>query len=107
MANSTIKNAPTISSQLYKRFVGEDNISISANSDFVKNLPIPTVEGYTPFGIIGLQLANASSNGTNVSYVAYRTTILLSENIQVSGRNFGSSAAKIKIMVTVLYIKAE
>ncbi len=107
MANSTIKNTPTIASQFYRAFASEDNISINANTDFVRNISVPTVDGYTPFGVIGIQLSNATSNGTNVSYVAYRTNLLFTDRVQVSGRNFGNSAAKIKIMAYILYIKTE
>lgn len=81
-----------------------DNISVSATSSADGSFSVAK-SGYTPIGIVGWRIQNATSSG------AYYTRIF-AWRLELSGAtlyyglgNYYSSAAKIKLTANVLYRK--
>ena len=111
MASGTI-NAPQ--SQLIVDSVYRDNISLTTSGtgaygnyvfDADHSADI-TKAGYTPIAIAGWQISVASSSGTNASYVmCYGATLSSTTSATMSVRNVGSSSAKIKMTIYILYRK--
>lgn len=82
-----------------------DNVTIAAGSYVVQEITV-TKTGYTPIGTVGFWVATASSSGTGATNCFVRTANLINTTTaQVSVRNNGSSAAKVRIGVKVLYVR--
>ena len=103
MATGTIKNTQ---SRLKVFATKEDNISIAAQSGpHYCNLTI-TKEGYTPIGIVGWIIGNASENPANPSKpTIYQAYLSSSTNARIAYRYDHTSDAKVAITVFVLYEK--
>lgn len=81
-----------------------DNISISAtNVSGEKTLSVAKT-GYTPIGIGGYEIGNASSSGTNAAPCFPYEMKIDGNNIKFNIRNTSGSASKIKITFYVYYI---
>ena len=82
-----------------------DNVSISAGgnkySDWGFNIG---KSGYTPIAVAGFGISNASSSGANGAYCAVYRSRINSGDLELSIHNHGSSAAKIHLYVTILYM---
>lgn len=83
-----------------------DNITIAASSTTNVDFTI-TRSGYTPLGIVSLYLNNASSSGTRQDYChEVRWYISPPNSARVTLRNYCTTgAAKIKVIIKVLYAK--
>lgn len=83
-----------------------DNISVTASETQTLTIPCGK-EGYTPIGIVGFQLANASSSGARVSFVFVFAVYLntTDPSVKINVRNTNSSAAKVLARAWVLYKK--
>ena len=84
-----------------------DNVTISANSYYTYNGNPLSLDGYLPLGIVGINLQNASSSGSNSSKCAPSAyTINQTDHyIYVRVGNFSSSSAKVKLDVIVLWVR--
>ena len=80
-------------------------VSIAAGGNS-GSLSIPISKtGYTPVAVRGLQLNNSSaSGGAGAANCCPYAWVLGSSSMSIAVHNHGSSAAKIKIIVTILYI---
>lgn len=81
-----------------------DNISISANNVSGGKTVSVAKTGYTPIGIVGYEIGNASTSGTNASPCFPYIMRINGSNISFNIRNTSSSASKIKITFYVYYI---
>ena len=83
-----------------------DNVSISANTYSAQYGSALSKDGYTAIGILGVDLMNATSSGTNVTLCAInRFYINVSKQPYIVIRNTGSSACKIRCEIKVLWAK--
>lgn len=84
-----------------------DNISITANNYGYVSYSIPAKTGYTPIGIVGISLENATSSGTGSSSVSFNIARFnpTENKVTFQYRNNGTATAKIKFIVTALYMK--
>lgn len=60
--------------------------------------------GFTPVGIVGYLFENATTSGTNRSYVCPFEMHIDGTNAIVGVRNYASTAAKVAITLDVLYV---
>lgn len=61
--------------------------------------------GYTPIGVVGWRIGNATTNGARCSYISVYAVSLSGASASVNVRNHNTSnSAKIKISLDVLYI---
>lgn len=81
------------------------NISISANSAATgKELNIYK-QNYSAVGVVGIRITNSSSGGSNAANCnVYIYTIVNSDHITFSIKNFASTAAKVDVEFKVFYI---
>lgn len=87
-----------------KDSVYKDNISVGAGGVSGSQTVSAAKSGYTPVGVIGYQISNATSGGTNVAPCFPYTFEIADNNIKFNIRNTSSSASKLKITFDVLYI---
>ena len=82
-----------------------DNITVSGgnyNESISKTI---TKTGYTPIGVIGYAIVNASSSGTRATYCfPTRIRLATTTTVGITVRNTSSSDAKIRIYFDVLYV---
>ena len=64
-----------------------------------------TKSGYTPIGVVGWRVDNASSSGGQGSYCFLYRCYLASNAVQFFCRNTSSNQAKVKFTAYVLYRK--
>lgn len=104
--NSQINSVNSNKSNVLSRSnVAADNKSISTNSTNSFTISMER-SGYTCIGIVGINLANASSSGVNASFCNVFDSYLSGSNAIVGIRNLNTGAsAKIKIVIQGLYIK--
>lgn len=81
-----------------------DNISISANNVSGAKTANATKTGYTPVGVVGYEIGNASTSGTNAAPCFPYIMKIDGNNVSFNIRNSSSSASKIKIVFHILYI---
>lgn len=101
MASGTI-NKPY--AELIVDSVDQDNYSVPGNDQATPYISVAK-EGYTPIGVVGVYLANASSGGARVSFVNICSFSIIESNFRITLRCTNSAAAKILIRVHVLYVK--
>lgn len=85
-----------------------DNVSVKAGAAIEISIDISSKinAGYIPLGLIGSYMSNASSSGANVSNMAlYGMYISESGTAVLKARNTGSSAAKVKAVAKILFLK--
>ena len=100
-------------SQLLVDTITRDNLTIGTsgtaawgNYTFDSSHGDITKEGYTPIAVVGFRVANATSSGTNASFImCYGATLTSATDAVISIRNVGSSSAKVKLSIDVLYQK--
>ena len=83
----------------------KDNYTLSAGDGATVSVPVTIPTGYTPIGIIGFSVSNATSGGTLSSNVYVRGAYLSGSTpyIKVESRTAsGGNASKIKIEIRVL-----
>ena len=90
---------------LAEEVVLADNKSITGNNYGNGNKSVSKT-GYTPIGIVGMHLENATSGGTLNTYCMLHSFYLSGTTAYWIVRNTNSSAAKIKVTATILYIKS-
>lgn len=73
--------------------------TIGANTNGAINLTLPTVDNYTPVGIVGI----TNSHGANFCITTFR--LISATSAQVVMRNVASSSATITITAKVLYVR--
>ena len=84
----------------------KDNISIAKATTGSDTFTVSSQTGYTPVGIVGFDLSNASSSGTGVGSVVPLQIQLSGSTVSWQIRNnHSSTAAKISLQVFVLYAK--
>lgn len=81
-----------------------DNITVS---NYIQDMTIDvTKSGYTPIGVCGFRVGNATSSGTNSSYISvYRLELSDTNTVTYAMRNYASGSAKVKLWAYVLYRK--
>ena len=111
MATSTIKKpSSSQANQLDVFELDDDNLTVSAGGYLSKTYVIDR-EGYTPIGCVGFSIANATSSGSNSSWISVRSSFCYHgalDNIwyyQINFRNHGSSQAKVRVRGFLLYQK--
>ena len=91
---------------LTTRTVSVDNVSIVASASSAysqQQLAVTSITGYTPIGVIGWAVGNASSSGVGASYISVYQAYLAGDHVNFYVRNHSSSAVKVKLTATVLY----
>ena len=83
----------------------QDNVTINANSYGNGSLSVAKT-GYTPVGIVGMHLENASSSGVNNTYCACHSFYLSGTTAYWIVKNNHTATAKIKVTATILYVKS-
>ena len=82
-----------------------DNLSLG-HGDYSNGDYNVAKTGYTPIGIVGYQVANASSGGVGCTLVTVNKIVISGNNVAVQFRNFHDSAnSKIRLIARVLYKK--
>lgn len=84
--------------------VSLDNFSVSADSPAETTISASKT-GYTPVGVVGWRITNATTSGTRADYLRAYVLSLSGTTLDVGVRNGSSSAAKVKITVDILYRK--
>ena len=82
-----------------------DNLSIGKNSTANGTFAVKAKSGYTPVGVVGFDLSNATSSGSGASYAVPLQIQLSGSSIGYQIRNSHSAAIKISLEVFVLYAK--
>lgn len=86
----------------------KDNISISKTSTASGTITPTAYTGYTPIGVIGYDLNNASSSGQNLTTCVPLAIYFSSGTVSYQIRNNSSAnTAKIKVIARVLYVRSE
>ena len=82
-----------------------DNISVNGNSSGSSSVSCAKT-GYKPIGLLGFDISNASSSGSNAGQFCMRACYInLSDTtVHWEFRNEGSSKGKVQVSATVLYV---
>ena len=82
--------------------LSQDNVAVSTIATITISAAL---DGYTPVGIVGLTVVNASSSGAYSSF-CFPYMFFLNEDgeAEIHLRNTYSSAAKVQVTAYVLYI---
>ena len=91
-----------VQNQYYTASTTKDNFSI-ANGSTASGTVSVAKTGYTPIGIVGMDVSNASSSGASWSTTYCYIWYLSGTTVNFSFRNYNSITAKIKIVFSVLY----
>ena len=81
-----------------------DNVSVAANDVYGWTKSVAKT-GYTPI-MVTQRIANATTSGANSSFINVYSCYINGNNAVTNLRNTSSSAAKILIAITVLYVKS-
>lgn len=82
-----------------------DNQSVSASSYVGMNIAISVPSGYTPIGVVGIHLANASSGGGGVTLASIAQFFIQdSTHAYVRIKNTSSTALKLAVTADVLCV---
>lgn len=81
-----------------------DNITVSSTSTTDQSVSIAK-SGYTPLGVIGFSVVNASSSGTASNNAATAFCYLDGSTCKMRVRNVGTATMKVKLGVQILYKK--
>ena len=83
-----------------------DDLSV-APSSFVSNTYSVAKQGYTPIGVVGYIVGNATHDGTSCTWITMNQMyVTTNNNVYVQFRNLHTSiTAKIKIVADVWYVK--
>lgn len=106
--NSKLKNAETTMSNNLKSLLSvkqvtvKSNINVGAGKDFNYYLKSPTVNGYTPIGVIGYDLVGDWDVWVNIASCYYNSSNGL---LYIKGHNFGVGTCIALANVFVLYKK--
>ena len=80
----------------------KSNINVGAGNDFSYQLKPPTVNGYTPIGVIGYDLVGDWDAWVNIVSCYYNSSMDL---LLLKGHNFGTGTCSALANVFVLYKK--
>ena len=83
----------------------KDNLSISKTNTASGTFNVSSQSGYTPVGVVGFDLSNATSSGSGASYAVPLQIQLSGSSIAYQIRNSHSAAIRISLEVFVLYAK--
>lgn len=106
--SSKLKNAETTMNNNLKSLLSvkqvtvKSNINVGAGKDFSYYLKSPTVNGYTPIGVIGYDLVGDWDVWVNIVSCYYNSSNGL---LYVKGHNFGTGTCIALVNVFVLYKK--
>ena len=86
-----------------------DNKSLTAGQSYAESYAITPPTGYTPVGIVGFVVANATVDGFGCTWVSYNYSRLIYENntwtVSVQYRNHHTAAVTIRLYAMILYRK--
>ena len=82
-----------------------DNISVSSGQKSDGNTSIAKT-GYTPLGVVGYRVVNASSSGTNGANGVISHAYITGNTAYYRVRNTGSATMKVRIYYNILYVKS-
>ena len=85
-----------------KQVTVKSNINVGAGKDFNYHSKPPTVNGYTPIGVTGYDLAGDWDVWVNISSCYYNSSNGL---LYIKGHNFGTGTCLASANVFVLYKK--
>lgn len=80
-----------------------DNVSVAANTSVDSSISV-TKSGYTPVGIMGVLIRNATSSGAQWGNVSVVQSYIAGGSAGIRLFNKGTNAAKVKITATIFYI---
>ena len=106
--SSKLKNAETTMNNNLKSLLSvnqvtvKSNINVGAGNDFSYQLKPPTVNGYTPIGVIGYDLVGDWDAWVNIVSCYYNSSMDL---LLLKGHNFGTGTCSALANVFVLYKK--
>jgi hypothetical protein len=85
----------------------KDNVSVSGSgTNYTDGNGSIAKTGYTPLGVVGFRVINASSGGLNGANVFISHAYISGTTAYFRVKNTESSAAKVRIYFTILYAKA-
>lgn len=84
-----------------------DNVSVNSGAISGGDISVAKT-GYTPLGVVGFRAVNASSSGTNGAFAAITHAYVNGNDNHVyyRVRNTGGSSMKVRIYMTILYVKS-
>ena len=85
-------------------YVEVDNVTVNAQGEANSTVSAAKT-GYTPVGVVGTFLGNASNGGGNNSRCSFNRFYIDSGNVSYRVINYFTSAAKVRIGFYVLYVK--
>lgn len=85
-----------------KQVTVKDNINVGAGKDFNYHSKPPTVNGYTPIGVIGYDLVGDWDVWVNIVSCYYNSS---EDLLHIKGHNFGTGTCIALANVFVLYKK--
>lgn len=94
-----------VQGQYYTADTTKDNFSIPRGSTASGTVSVAKT-GYTPIGVVGMNVSNASSSGQSWSTTYCYGWYLSGTTVYFSFGNYNSITAKIKIIFQVLYKRA-
>lgn len=106
--NNKLKNAETTMNNNLKSLLSvkqvavTNNINVGAGKDFNYYLKPPTVNGYTPIGVIGYDLVGDWDAWVNIVSCYYNSS---NDLLYIKGHNFGTGTCIALANVFVLYKK--
>ena len=95
--NNNLKNMLSV-----KLVTVKSNINVGAGKDFNYSLKSPTVNGYTPIGVIGYDLVGDWDAWVNIVSCYYNSS---NDLFLIKGHNFGTGTCSALANVFVLYKK--
>lgn len=106
--NNKLKNAETTMNNNLKSLLSvklvtvKSNINVGAGKDFNYSLKSPTVNGYTPIGVIGYDLVGDWDAWVNIVSCYYNSS---NDLFIIKGHNFGTGTCSALANIFVLYKK--
>ncbi len=82
-----------------------DNISVSSGQTSDGNTSIAKT-GYTPLGVVGYRVVNASSSGLNGAFGVISHAYITGNTAYYRVRNTGNANMKVRIYFNILYVKS-
>lgn len=85
----------------------KDNVSVNGSgTTYTDGNASIAKTGYTPLGVVGFRVINASSSGANGANVVISHAYISGTTAYFRVKNTASSAAKVRVYFTILYAKA-
>lgn len=96
-----------VSGLMFEEVSIKDNVTVNGSgTKYTDGNASVAKTGYTPLGVVGFRVVNASSSGANAGYVTMSHAYISGTTAYFRVKNAESSSAKVRIYFTILYCKA-